>query len=88
MNEEVYHLVDAQELLDRLAICEVGSKEKAFLINLLTETKKVHKVVHNHNVDLLIKSCELSAIEKWDVSTKEGKQRFEDMIWLLKRVKI
>lgn len=40
---------------------------------------------HNHNIGVVIKSCEEGRDGDWDVSTDEGKEGFDDMITLLER---
>jgi hypothetical protein len=49
-------------------------------INVIDEMEE-----HNHNIEIVIKSCEEGRDGDWDCSTTEGKEGFDDMITLLEK---
>ena len=46
----------------------------------------MHKKVKIHVLELLIESCEEGKDGRWDCSTAEGKEGFDDMIVLLNTI--
>lgn len=85
---ENFHLVDREVLLDKIRSLEPNTPERLFLLGLLDNSIKIHKPKHNEFIDIVIKSCEEGRDGDWDCSTNEGKEGFNDMIYLLEKCKI
>lgn len=88
MGEETYHLIDREILLHRLKTLEFNSPERVFLLDIMDNSKRIHRPQHNYHVDLVIRSCEEGRDGDWDCSTSEGKEGFDDMIVILNDLKI
>ena len=88
MEGETYHLIDREVLLHRVKQLEFNSPERMFLLDLMDNTVRIHKPQQNYHIDILIRSCEEGKSGEWDCSTDEGKEGFNDMIYMLEHLKI